>query len=261
MAARKTFIACERWAAKRCHHMISVADAMTDLMVDAGVAPRERFTTIYSGMDVEPFVHADRDRLATRQELGIRPEHIVVGKIARLFHLKGHEYVLEAAKSLVQQHPTIRFLWVGDGLLRESLEQQIQSSGLRDHFILTGLQRPERIPALVGAMDILVHASLREGLARALPQALIAGKPVVSFDIDGAREVVIDGVTGFLVPPKSVESLTRSIAKLVEDAPLRQRMGSEGQLRFTDLFRHETMTRQIRELYCRILRGSSAQSD
>jgi glycosyltransferase involved in cell wall biosynthesis len=261
MAARKTFTACERWAAKRCHHMISVADAMTDLMVDAGVAPREKFTTIYSGMDVEPFAQADRDRLATRQELGIRPEHVVVGKIARLFHLKGHEYVLEAAKSLVQQHPTIRFLWVGDGLLRESLEQQIQNSGLRDHFILTGLQRPERIPALVGAMDILVHASLREGLARALPQALIAGKPVVSFDIDGAREVVIDGVTGFLVPPKSVEPMTRSIAKLVMDAPLRQRMGSEGRLRFTDLFRHETMTRQIRELYCKILKRSPSQSD
>lgn len=256
-ATRKFYIACERWAAKRCHHMISVADAMTDLMVEAGVAARDQFSTIYSGMDVEPFLHADRLREATRRELGLSPDHVVVGKIARLFHLKGHEYVLAAAKAVVRQHPNVRFLWVGDGVLRGTYERQIREADLERHFILTGLQRPERIPALVGAMDILVHTSLREGLARALPQALIAGKPVISFDIDGAREVVIDGETGFLLPPKSVEPLGDAISRLVADRGLRTRLGREGQLRFTDLFRHQTMTRQVRELYERVLSGAA----
>lgn len=253
---RKFYIACERWAAKRCHHMISVADAMTDLMVEAEVAPRDKFTTVYSGMDVEPFVRAHELRDQTRRELGLGPEHVVVGKIARLFPLKGHEYVLAAAKQVIHKHPEARFLWVGDGILRESFEQQIRRFDLQKYFILTGLQRPERIPALVGAMDILVHASLREGLARALPQALIAGKPVVSYDIDGAREVVIHGETGWLLPPKAIEPLADSISSLIADPRLRERMGRTGQLRFTDLFKYQTMTQQVREIYAKVLRGA-----
>jgi glycosyltransferase involved in cell wall biosynthesis len=106
-------------------------------------------------------------------------------------------------------------------------------------------------------MDILVHTSLREGLARAIPQALIAGKPVVSYDIDGAREVVIHGETGWLLPPQAVEPLAESISSLIEDPALRTRMGRAGQLRFTDLFRHQTMTQRIREIYVRLLRGAS----
>lgn len=250
---RRLFIACERWAAKRCHRMISVADAMTELMVSAGVASREQFTTIYSGMEVEPFLRANQNRDQTRRELGLSPEHVVVGKIARLFPLKGHEYVLAAAKSIVRENPNVRFLWVGDGILRETLERQIRNENLQSHFVLTGLQRPEQIPSLVGAMDILVHTSLREGLARALPQALIAGKPVVSYDIDGAKEVVIDGRTGYLIPPKSVEPLAEAVSRLTAAPDLRAAMGREGQLRCTDLFRHQTMTRRIRQVYSEIL--------
>ncbi|MEK6235033.1 MAG: glycosyltransferase, partial [Planctomycetales bacterium] len=80
----------ERWAAGKCHAFVSVADAMTDLFVDAQIAPREKFTTIYSGMEVEPFLGAEQHRQATRRELGYSPEDVVIGKIARLFHLKGH---------------------------------------------------------------------------------------------------------------------------------------------------------------------------
>ncbi|MFG0267496.1 MAG: glycosyltransferase, partial [Rhodopirellula sp. JB055] len=86
--AHDFFVRCERWAASRCHKLISVADAMTDLMVDASVAPREKFVTIHSGMNVDPFVHAADHRETVRQKYGLREEHVVVGKIARLFHLK-----------------------------------------------------------------------------------------------------------------------------------------------------------------------------
>jgi glycosyltransferase involved in cell wall biosynthesis len=253
-AARWFFQSCERWAAKRCHHLISVADAMTDLMVDARVAPREQFTTIYSGMDVEPFLRAATTRELVRHSLGLKPDHVVIGKIARLFHLKGHEYLFEAAQTLVARNPNVRFLLVGDGLLRTEMEQTLRRRKLREHFVFTGLVPPERIPSLVGAMDVLVHVSLREGLARAIPQALIAARPVVSYDVDGAREVVIDGVTGFLLPPKAVPELADALEKLVRDPALRVSMGEAGQARFTDVFRHQTMTRQIRELYLQILK-------
>jgi glycosyltransferase involved in cell wall biosynthesis len=170
---------------------------MTELMVTAGVAPRDKFTTIYSGMDVEPFLHADQHRDRMRRELGYMPQHVVVGKIARLFHLKGHDDVIRAAAEVVKTHPHVRFLLIGDGILREKLQAQINTAGLAPHFQFAGLVPPARIPEFIGAMDLLVHASLREGLARALPQALIAGKPVVSYDVDGAREVAITAETGF----------------------------------------------------------------
>jgi len=258
IAARTFFQWCERFAAKQCHKMVSVADAMTDLLVEASVASREKFLTVYSGMDVGPFLNANHDRESAREELGFNSEHIVIGKIARLFHLKGHEYLISAARAVVDANPQVRFVLVGDGILRERLENDINTAGLRDHFHFTGLVPPTRIPALLGAMDILVHTSLREGLARTLPQALIAGKPVVSYDIDGAREVVISGETGFLIPPKTVDPLAHAMIKLSADQSLRERLGQEGRERFTDQFRHETMTRQLREIYERVLAENGA---
>jgi glycosyltransferase involved in cell wall biosynthesis len=251
--AREFFRRCERYAAGKCHKLVSVADAMTDLLVEAKVAPREKFVTIYSGMDVEPFLDADRRRERVRRQLGFGDEHVVVGKIARLFHLKGHEYVIRAARLAVGKNPRLRFLFVGDGLLRHELERQIASAGLREHFVFSGLVPPSRIPELIGAMDALVHASFREGLARALPQALIAGKPVISYDVDGAREVAIPGETGYLLPPASIEPLAQAILELAADEALRRRLGAEGRSRFTDQFRHQTMTAKLRELYARLL--------
>jgi len=251
--ARSFYRACERWAASRCHAFVSVADAMTDLMVAAGVAPREKFVTIYSGMEVEPLLDSERHRDRVRSELGYRPEHVVIGKVARLFHLKGHDDLIQAATQVVRSEPGVRFLLVGDGLLAEPLRQQIAAAGLDLHFQFTGLVPPQRIPELLAAMDIVVHTSLREGLARVLPQALIAGKPVVSYDIDGAREVVIPDETGYLVPPRNIAGIEQALCRLAADPELRRRLGSEGRRRVTDVFRHERMTAQLRDLYQRLL--------
>lgn len=251
--ARRFFQHCERWASQYCHQLISVADAMTDLMVDAKVAPREKFKTIYSGMEVEPFVSAAEHRQRVRDELGFADDNIVIGKIARLFHLKGHGDLIAAAVNVVKQNPKVRFLLVGDGILRCDYQQQIETLGLSQYFFFTGLVPPTRVPELIGAMDVVVHTSLREGLARVLPQALIAGRPVVSYDIDGAREVTISGQTGFLVPPRDTDQLAKSISALAADPELRARMGREGQQRFTQQFDHRTMTRQIRAVYQAVL--------
>lgn len=251
--ARALFRLSEAWAARRCHAFISVADAMTERMVAAGVAPREKFTTIYSGMEVEPFLGADEHRASARRELGYGPQHVVIGKIARLFRLKGHEDLVRAARTVVAAQPHARFLLVGDGVLRADVCRQIAAAGLEEHFQFTGLVPPERIPKLIAAMDIVVHASLREGLARVLPQALVAGRPVVSYDIDGAREVVLQGRTGYLVPPRGVGEMASCLIRLGDDPALRERLGAEGRRRFTDLFRHERMTARIRDLYRRLL--------
>jgi len=254
--ARAFFRTCERWAAGRCHALVSVADAMTTQLVHDRVAPAEKFATIYSGMEVDPFLRADEHRQRMRAELGYNPEHFVVGKIARLFHLKGHQYLVAAAKQVVAQRPEVRFLLVGDGILREQIAGQVAAAGLADHFHFAGLVPPEQIPAYLGAMDALAHVSLREGLARTLPQALIAGRPVVSYDIDGAREVVIPDWTGILVPPQEIDALAAAILRLAGDRELAARYGAEGRRRFADIFHHEYMTEQVRALYARILAES-----
>jgi glycosyltransferase involved in cell wall biosynthesis len=115
---------------------------------------------------------------------------------------------------------------------------------------------PDRVPELIHAMDIVVHCSLREGLARVLPQALIAGKPVVSYDVDGAREVVLPERTGELLPPQNVAQLAKALIRLAGDAELRGRLGSEGQRLFTDQFRHDRMADAIRRVYERVLQSS-----
>jgi glycosyltransferase involved in cell wall biosynthesis len=111
--AHRMYIAAEKWAARQTDRFISVSDAMTDHYVEAGIAPREKFITIYSGMEVESFLAPSVERDEVRRKLGFAPEHVVVGKVARLFHLKGHEYVIEAAQAVCQANPNVRFLFVG----------------------------------------------------------------------------------------------------------------------------------------------------
>ncbi|MEQ8856481.1 glycosyltransferase family 4 protein [Gimesia sp.] len=247
------YIAAEKWAARRCDRLISVCDAMTDQYVAAGITTPELCDTVYSGMEVEPFLTPPRLPEEVRRELGIEPEHIVIGKVARLFHLKGHKYLIEAARQVVDAQPQVRFLLVGDGILRSEFEQRIAELGLTENFIFAGLVPPERVPELIHAMDIVVHTSVWEGLARVLPQGLIAGKPVVSYDVDGAREVVIPEQTGYLLPAESIEPLAQALTELAADPEKRVRFGQTGRERFTDQFRHETMTRRLREIYQRVL--------
>ncbi|MFI4850788.1 MAG: glycosyltransferase family 4 protein [Gimesia chilikensis] len=247
------YIAAEKWAARRCDRLISVCDAMTDQYVAAGITTPELCDTVYSGMEVEPFLTPLRPPEEVRRELGIEPEHIVIGKVARLFHLKGHKYLIEAARQVVDAQSQVRFLLVGDGILRSEFEQRIAELGLTENFIFAGLVPPERVPELIHAMDIVVHTSVWEGLARVLPQGLIAGKPVVSYDVDGAREVVIPEQTGYLLPAESIEPLAQALTELAADPEKRARFGQTGRERFTDQFRHETMTRRLREIYQRVL--------
>ena len=256
----RVYTGLERRAAKQSAKIISVCDAMTNHYLAAGVGRPEQYVTIYSGMEVEPFLTPPKPREQVRAELGFGPDDVVVGKIARLFHLKGHDDVVAAAAKVCGQFPQLKFLFVGDGILQDEIRQQIAAAGLTDRFVFTGLVPPDRVPELIHAMDIAVHASLREGLARVLPQALIAGKPVITYDIDGAREVAIPGETGYLLPPRSVDGIANALTELVEQPELRSHLGQTGRERFTEQFRHETMTRRIREVYAEVLHLSVGKS-
>jgi len=179
----------ERQAAPLTTKIVCVADAMRDQSLAANVGTPAQYATVYSGMNTDSFLKPPVPREAARRELGLGDSDVVVGTVARLFHLKGHDDLLDVAPSLCAKLPSLQFLWVGDGLLRPAFERRIAEMGLKDRFVLTGLVPPERVPELVNAMDVLVHPSRREGLARALPQGALASNPVIAYDIDGNREV------------------------------------------------------------------------
>jgi glycosyltransferase involved in cell wall biosynthesis len=239
----------EWWAARDNARLICVADAMTDQYVAAGVAPRGKFVTIYSGMEVDPFVRETDARARVRRELGIGADEVVIGKVARLFELKGHDDLIDAFGGLAARFPKARLMFVGDGLLRGALEARAAALGLRERVTFAGLVPPERVPDMIKAMDLLVHASLREGLARVLPQSLLSGCPAISYDVDGAREVIRNGETGWLVPARDMARLRDAIAEALADLPRARRMALRGRELFADQFRAETMVRRIAEVY------------
>lgn len=248
----RLYIGLERWAARRCHAIISVCDSMTEQALAAGVGRPEQFETVYSGMDVEAFLRPARPRDEIRRELGLEPQHVAFATVARLFERKGHDDILAAAPGVLAANPDVRFVFVGDGILRDHLIREADRLGVGHALRFTGLVPPDAIPSLLSGVDAVVHPSLREGLARVLPQALIVGRPVISYDVDGAKEVVLPE-TGVLLPPRDIAGLTASILRLAGDPSLRDQMGREGRARFADQFRSETMVRQLRLLYERVL--------
>jgi len=242
----------EKQAAPLTTRIVCVADAMRDQSLAAGIGRSEQYVTIYSGMETAPFLNPPVPREQVRSSFGLTDNHIVVGTIARLFDLKGHNDLLQIAPELCRQFPNLRFLWVGDGSLRWRFEAEMNRMKLRDHFILTGMVPPQRVPELTAAMDILVHPSRREGLARALPQAGLAGIPAIAYDIDGNREGVRGGVTGIVLPPFDVAKLSQAISSLARDEPLRRRMGQAGREFALGRFDAKVMVDALERLYAEI---------
>ncbi len=245
----RLWISLERYAARRCDYIVCVADAMTRQALAAGIGEARQYSTIYSGMDVEPFLHPPRDRAAVRHALGIPQDRIVVGTLARLQPLKGHDDILKIAGQLIAGNPQLHFLWIGDGVFRPRFEQAIAAAGLTPHFTFTGLISPADVPGFLPAMDILAHPSYREGLPRALPQALLAGVAVIAYDCDGAAEVCRNRQTGLLVRPGDVNALAEAVATLAGDAALRAALANKGRELCRRQFDAQVMVDKLDELY------------
>ncbi len=245
--------AVKKLCAPMTDHFISVSEIISQKAIAAGIDRSEKFTTVYSGMELDWFLKAEADPIAVRREFGIPDDALVVGKIARLFPLKGHDQLMDAAPAIVKRHPDVRFFLVGDGVLYDHLRKRALDAGILNNFVFAGLIPRERIPEMLSVMDVLVHTSLREGLARVLPQALAMGKPCVSFDIDGAPEVVIPDQTGYLVRPGDSVGLADAIARLLDDLELRTRMGAAGRRKVDPAFRAETMVNEISKVYKKLV--------
>jgi glycosyltransferase involved in cell wall biosynthesis len=253
-AANFIFTAAEKHAAKVTDHFFCSADAMTKLYLASGIGKPEMFTRIFSGFQLKPFLEAEND-LALRKKLGISTDAFVIGKIARLFKLKGHEDLIAAYQKLLPRCPNARLLLVGDGSLRRHLENRACEMNLSGKIIFTGLVSPNEVARYVGIMDCLAHLSSREALSRALPQALAAGKPVVSYDFDGADEICLENETGFLIRTGDIDGVARKLLKLANDSELRKHLGQRGRQFVKENFAVEKMVDDQYNLYLKLAAG------
>lgn len=249
--ANTLFTAAERHASRVTDHFFCSAAAMTKLHLAVGIGKPSMFTRIFSGFKLEPFLAATND-LALRKQLGLEENHFVIGKIARIFKLKGHADLLAAFAKILPQVPHARLLFVGDGSLRGDIENQIRALGLVGKVVFTGLVAPAEVARHVGIMDCLAHLSYREALSRALPQALAAAKPVVAYDFDGADEVCLENETGFVVRTGDTDAAAQRILQLANDAELRNKFGRQGQQFVRENFSIEKMVNDQYAVYQRL---------
>ncbi len=249
--ANLVFTAAEKHAARVTDHFFCSADAMTKRYLAAGIGTPSMFTRIFSGFNLEPFLNATND-LALRQRLGLAENHFVIGKIGRIFKLKGHADLVAAFAKMLPQAPHARLLFVGDGALRGEIENQIHALGLDGKVIFTGLVPPGEVARYVGIMDCLAHLSYREALSRALPQALAAGKPVVAYDFDGADEVCLENITGFIVRTGDTAAAAQRLLQLASDPALREKLGRAGTAFVKENFSVEKMVDDQYHVYLKL---------
>lgn len=247
----------ERRAARQTDAIVTVADAMTEQAVAAGLAPRARLRTIYSGMETEAFDPAEYDRHAVRRAWGVTDEHVVVGTVARLFRNKGYEQLIPILTAAAERDARLRFVWVGDGAQRAEYEAELRRRGLAERTVLTGLVPPAEIPRLLAGFDIVAHSSQWEGLPRVVVQGLLMNVPAVAFAIDGTPEVVLDGVTGRCVRWNDEAAFVAALLELAGDADLRRRMGAAGRAHCLERFDWHVMVDELDALYARLARRRS----
>jgi glycosyltransferase involved in cell wall biosynthesis len=243
-------ITLERAAASFTHRLIAVGDLVKREFVDARICAADKIDTIYSGID---FTHFDVviDVAEKKRTLGIPRDHHVVGTVGHLFEHKGHRYLVDAARRLLQWLPKITVVIVGEGPARAQLEARIAAAGLERTVLLLGDRHD--VGELLAIMDVYVQPSLAEGLGRSLTEALYSRRAVVATAINAVPEVIEHERTGLLVSPRSADALAAAIRQLLDDPIKRRVLGDTGHRRVAGAFGAEAMIEHIDRLYQRLI--------
>ena len=236
-----------RWKHRQVDCFIAASEAIRRILIADGV-PDDQAVTVHEGIDVE--------RVASVPSVDVHqtfwlPHHApVVGNVAALVPHKGQRYLIEAAHRVVQEIPDARFVILGEGELREQLERQVREHHLEKHVLLPGFRTD--VMGCLKSFDLFVMSSVTEGLGTSLLDAMACSRPIVATTAGGIPEVVADGETGLLVPPRDHAALANAIVTLLNDAPRRTQMGAAGLVRVRDRFTVERMVAETAAVYARV---------
>ncbi|MFA5351232.1 MAG: glycosyltransferase family 4 protein [Candidatus Omnitrophota bacterium] len=196
---------------------------------------------------VETNLNAEQSYEAVKKELQIKEGDLIVGNISCFKPQKAPLDFLKLAALVKKSHPRVKFVLVGDGILRKKIQSQILHFGLQESVTLTGWRKD--IPKLLSNMDILVLTSLWEGMPISVLEAMRCAKPVVATDTGGIREIVVDGYNGFLVKPQDIQSMSEKLSLLLNNKELREKMGCLGQDNLGSKFSLKGMVQANQDLY------------
>jgi len=233
------------------NQLVTVSEEIKDSLVKTVKIPTKKILTIYSGVDIQRF-NIKIDKIKKKEEIGIKGKNLVIGTVGRLDPIKDYNTLLYCAKEVLNEFPDLKFLFVGDGPVRRDLEKLATKLGLQEKVIFVG-ERMD-IPELLNIMDIFVLPSLSEGLSNTILEAMASGLPVVATRVGGNPELIVDGETGFLVPPTDYQSLSKVIIQLLKDTSLTKRMGLAGQERVKKQFSLSKMVNSYEKLYKELIK-------
>jgi glycosyltransferase involved in cell wall biosynthesis len=201
---------------------------------------------IHNGVDMDRYAHQD-PCCTLREEYAMPPDAQIVGVVARLEPEKGHPTLLEAWPRVLRSVPCAYLLVVGDGSCREALEAQARDLGIAGHVVFTG--RREDVPAVTAALEVAVLPSYREAQGLTVLEAMALSRPVVASNVGGIPEMIEDGRTGLLVPPKDPVALANAIVRLLTDHAYADLLARGGHDLVHEQFCVERMVRAIEDLY------------
>jgi glycosyltransferase involved in cell wall biosynthesis len=237
----------ERLLAKITDRIVTLTDRGAQEHVRYGIAGAEKFATIHSGIDLAHFRSVQVDPAVKRKELGLPPEGLIVGTVGRLVPIKGLEWLLKAASRVLAEFPQACFVIIGDGPMLGELMQLTSKLGIGLRMVFVGAR--EDVPECLAALDLFVLPSLNEGMGRVLLEAMAVGCPVVATRVGGIPDIVADGTTGLLVPPRDDRALAEAILTLLRDRSRRAAYGEAARRHVDGRFDVETMVRNIERLY------------
>jgi len=244
---RTFYLLSERLVAPLAEYLVSVSEKTMEIGLEAGIGRRESYRLIRSGIPTSSFRPDSGRRAECRRALGLDGGTIVVGTVGRLSEQKNPMDFVRVAEKVFRAGLDARFLYVGDGPLRASVEQAVSAAGLGDVVRLLGLR--DDVPDLLRAFDLFILTSLWEGLPRVVPQALATGVPVLAYSVSGIDEVVIDGKNGFLVPVGATDEMADKLRVLITDENLRARLGQNALGEFDRSFSEDDMAIETERLY------------
>jgi glycosyltransferase involved in cell wall biosynthesis len=236
-----------RWKHRQVDCFIAASEAIRRILLADGVPP-DRVVTVHEGIDVDHVVAAPPVNV---HEVFWLPHHApVVGNVAALVPRKGQRYLIDAARLVVLEIPDARFVILGEGELREHLEKQVHEHHLEKHVLLPGFRTD--VLGCIKGFDLFVMSSVTEGLGTSLLDAMACHRAVVATAAGGIPEIVEDGVTGVLTPPRDAAALAAGIVRLLRDQTLRERMGEAGSARVRERFTVERMIAGTAGVYARV---------